>query len=543
MELDVLSKFNRGLILSLAGENVYDAVVLYREYVSFLSSLENKEEAKKELAKINSAFLGSLIEFVKDKKNENKTKDLICAYQELLSAFNKNLELYKGASNVFLKLKQEDIAKELLEKAHSINPRDLEVLRLLFDLCDKTRDFNQAIKIKEKLIELEPDNSYNYFDLAKIYDNIYEKTGDETNLKTAILNLLTAKKINPKEPFFYRSLIVQYTKTGDKENLNKIWQEYSAFPFSNRDKFDLGANLIRNGEFKKGFELLEARFKLEDTPVPYPKISKPLYDGKKDISKKTLLICKEQGYGDVFLFSRLIAKLKNKAKKIVIALPFNLISLIERSIPFAKIVDIELINNGKFNEFDYHLPMMSLPHVLGLQKENVKENEVFIVPDRKKVESFKKELFNSNKLKVGISFKGNEIGMKSRNIPFEFLKPLFDIEGAEFYSIQFGEPDSTFEGVPVINLADKIKTFDDTSSIIQNLDVIVTVDNSSLNLAGAMGKKTFGLFNKVSEYRWFDLEGEDVKWYSSVKPYKCKFQHDWEPVIKKVKEDLKRLIK
>ena len=55
-ELDTLIKFNRGLILSLADENVYEAIRMYCEYVSLLTSKEN-EEYKKELTSVRFAFL------------------------------------------------------------------------------------------------------------------------------------------------------------------------------------------------------------------------------------------------------------------------------------------------------------------------------------------------------------------------------------------------------------------------------------------------------------------------------------------------------
>ena len=93
--LDTLIKFNRGLILSLADEDVYEAIRMYREYVSLLTSKEN-EEYKKELTFVRFAFLEKLFKFVSDKNNFKKTKDMISAYQELISNFpdNKKLKLF-----------------------------------------------------------------------------------------------------------------------------------------------------------------------------------------------------------------------------------------------------------------------------------------------------------------------------------------------------------------------------------------------------------------------------------------------------------------
>ena len=71
------------------------------------------------------------------------------------------------------------------------------------------------------------------------------------------------------------------------------------------------------------------------------------------------------------------------------------------------------------------------------------------------------------------------------------------------------------------------------------MDLVISTDNVILNLAGALGVKTYGVFNKFTEYRWFDLSGEDVKWYKSVKPYQAKDMNIWKDVIGTIKKDIK----
>ena len=71
------------------------------------------------------------------------------------------------------------------------------------------------------------------------------------------------------------------------------------------------------------------------------------------------------------------------------------------------------------------------------------------------------------------------------------------------------------------------------------MDLVITTDNVILNLAGALGVKTFGLFNRFTEYRWFNLKGDDVVWYKSVKPYQAEYMDVWENVISKVISDIK----
>ena len=85
-----------------------------------------------------------------------------------------------------------------------------------------------------------------------------------------------------------------------------------------------------------------------------------------------------------------------------------------------------------------------------------------------------------------------------------------------------------------INIANSFNSFEDTAAAIMNCDIIISSDNCILNLAGALNKKTYGLFNWCYEFRWFDLSGEDVSWYKSVKPFINEKMNDWSPTIKKV---------
>lgn len=542
MDIDLLTKFNRGLCLSLIDTNVIEAIRMYREYSSYLHNNDGEEACKKELLAVRAAFLKKLIDFVELEENKTKTGDLIACYQELIVAFPKNEDLYVKCAKCFKKLEQYDIEVELLEKAFKIKPFGLENLKTLYDAYRNNEQLEKAKETAEKIIEKEPDNSDNYYRLGEISDKIYNKYEKEEDIKNAILNLEIAKKMNPNKKLYYKALTILYTKTGDFQKVKEAWDNCFKFKsqITNTDFVDYGMFLIRTGDFKNGFEFYEKRFITETKAVQYPKINKPLYDGKKDISGKTLLVQSEQGYGDVFLFSRFFYELKNRNIKIIARVPNTTLEIVKRSFPFVQAVS----NEKKLEDinFDYHIPLMSLPLALNLNKANIPNKGKYLFADENKTKEFKNKLFNNNKFKIGINYKGSLRGLNTRNVPLEELLPLTKINNVQVYSLQFDEPDETFKDTNIINLAPYIKTFDDTASLTDNMDLMITADNSTMNLSGALGKKTFCLFNMIPEFRWFDLKGNDVKWYSFVKPYQCKKQSEWKPVIEKMIEDIKNMI-
>lgn len=490
MDIDLLTKFNRGLCLSLIDTNVIEAIRMYREYSSYLHNNDGEEACKKELLAVRAAFLKKLIDFVELEENKTKTGDLIACYQELIVAFPKNEDLYVKCAKCFKKLEQYDIEVELLEKAFKIKPFGLENLKTLYDAYRNNEQLEKAKETAEKIIEKEPDNSDNYYRLGEISDKIYNKYEKEEDIKNAILNLEIAKKMNPNKKLYYKALTILYTKTGDFQKVKEAWDNCFKFKsqITNTDFVDYGMFLIRTGDFKNGFEFYEKRFITETKAVQYPKINKPLYDGKKDISGKTLLVQSEQGFGDVFLFSRFFYELKNRNIKIIARVPNTTLEIVKRSFPFVQAVS----NEKKLEDinFDYHIPLMSLPLALNLNKANIPNKGKYLFADENKTKEFKNKLFNNNKFKIGINYKGSLRGLNTRNVPLEELLPLTKINNVQVYSLQFDEPDETFKDTNIINLAPYIKTFDDTASLTDNMDLMITADNSTMNLSGALGKKT-----------------------------------------------------
>ena len=73
------------------------------------------------------------------------------------------------------------------------------------------------------------------------------------------------------------------------------------------------------------------------------------------------------------------------------------------------------------------------------------------------------------------------------------------------------------------------------------MDLMVTTDNGVMNLAGALGIKTFGLFNTIVEWRWFKTQGEDIAWYKSIKPFQCPTSKAWDVPVKQIIEEIQKI--
>jgi ADP-heptose:LPS heptosyltransferase len=91
-----------------------------------------------------------------------------------------------------------------------------------------------------------------------------------------------------------------------------------------------------------------------------------------------------------------------------------------------------------------------------------------------------------------------------------------------------------------IDVAHLLKDFADTAVLIQNLDMVVTVDTAAAHLAGALGKPVWILNRFDTCWRWF-LDRADSPWYPTARLYRQERPGEWGAVVERVKADLAAL--
>jgi hypothetical protein len=114
--------------------------------------------------------------------------------------------------------------------------------------------------------------------------------------------------------------------------------------------------LLGLGEFDKGWDLYDWRWKLKDFAGKMEFTKKPIWNKEKNA---TLLIWPEQGIGDEVMFSSIFNEVREEVKYLIIKTDPRLIPIFERSFP-----EIKFISNKEYideNLYTHHLPMGTLP--------------------------------------------------------------------------------------------------------------------------------------------------------------------------------------
>ena len=82
--------------------------------------------------------------------------------------------------------------------------------------------------------------------------------------------------------------------------------------------------------------------------------------------------------------------------------------------------------------------------------------------------------------------------------------------------------------------------FEDTICLLQNIDLLITIDTYIVHLAGIMNIKTWLLLG-TSEWRWSD-NPTSTYWYNSVELIRTTGEQKLPDLLSNVKEKLKLLV-
>jgi hypothetical protein len=223
---------------------------------------------------------------------------------------------------------------------------------------------------------------------------------------------------------------------------------------------------------------------------------------------------------------------------------YNCIDIFKRSYIYENVEFYDDIS--KIGEYNKYVLSSDLPYYLDIDFDNIPYKDGYLEFNKEKYEYYKEKYFKTNKLKVGLCWRAGGIGMRAainRTINIDYFKKILGIDDIQFYSIQLDDIFNACEKYPqIIDLKEDIKTFDDTASMLKNMDLLITADTSVLHLAGALAVKTYLLIPYCSDWRWFEND-KKTEWYSSVEIFKQQERQDWFVEVDDINNKLLELIK
>lgn len=237
---------------------------------------------------------------------------------------------------------------------------------------------------------------------------------------------------------------------------------------------------------------------------------------KGSLEGKTVIVYGEQGYGDIIQFARYLPVLRERGCSVVYHCPETLHRLFGLG-GIGGVQDIGLLDKGipDLPPHDYHILSLSLPFVLRELRTN---NFPYLSVD----EAADLGDESSEIKKIGICWEAGD-NRSNRNCPLKHFRML-ECPYTKLVMLQkeIRDPGLIYGCGDMDLYGHEINDFYDTATIINSLDMVVTVDTAMLHLAGALGKLTYGILNLEHDPRW-----EIETWYPSVVLVKLKTENDW----------------
>jgi hypothetical protein len=291
--------------------------------------------------------------------------------------------------------------------------------------------------------------------------------------------------------------------------------------------FNLGWHEMRHGNLKKGLQMMDAGrfikvFGLERIPGEIWR--------DQDLTNKTLLFRCENGLGDQIMNFRFAKDFQAKGARVVVSCEPALMPLFSRH-GFICVNSIGLENV----HYDYWVPAMSVAHIL--------DYDAYNFPGQAYLTAKPKQLYaKPGTMKIGIRWAGNPMFEHEQHRKFDpqTLIDLHKLDGVTLYSLQRDQ--DLVDGLPFADLRDQMKTFEDTASIIQELDLVITSCTSIAHLAGALGKETWIIVPVMPYYAWAERKETSV-WYDSVRLFRQQEYGKWDEPLNAVRAALEERLK
>jgi tetratricopeptide (TPR) repeat protein len=313
--------------------------------------------------------------------------------------------------------------------------------------------------------------------------------------------------------------------------------------------FNKSMALLACGDFDAGWLEYEWRWRLAGYQREKPTFAQARWTGGESLVGKTLLLHAEQGFGDTFQFCRYAKLAEQRGARVLLAVQRPLAALFATLEGIAQVV----VLGEPLPAFDYYASLMSLPSAFKTTLANVPERTPYLRASPSQRLFWQQKLGATTKKRIGLVWSGGfrpdqpEVWTVNsrRNIPLLKLARLKHAE-VEFYSLQKGQPAESeltnaiagqWDGPEVFDYTALLHDFSDTAGLMEQMDLIISVDTSSAHLAGALGKPVWILNSFSCCWRWLH-ERTDSPWYPTVRLYRQESAGDWDGVIDKVRRDI-----
>ena len=487
----------------------------------------------------------------------------------------KSAVYYHNLGNVLKDNHQLAQAIKLYEKSLQLNPTHTEIYNDLAVALKDQGKYTRAIGCIKKLLKLQPQHAIAYNNLANIYKaqdqienaisayqqaiklqvqyvdaycNLGNLQLDCLQYEQAITTFKQGLLQQPQHMGCHLSLAVAYENMGQWQRAMECYNAALQIHDNTALRVNRAYLALALADFHMGWADYELRFApiqgnnqhWSRTPVSNNSIGKTRWQGQC-LDNACLYVYSEQGIGDEIMFAQTFPTLAQQAKRLIIACDPRLIAMFSRSFPTIRFVDQQTYDHSNDN-IDYEIPMGSICQQMYQQLEDFPQPQQYLHSDKALQALWQQHLAALGEgRKIGISWRGglDKHARIRRSTQLEQWLPLLRTTHCHFINLQYGDYQASLQNIENTHgihihhwdAIDPLKEIENFSALISQLDLIISIDNSTVHFAGSLGIPTWVLLPLYADWRWL-TQGESSYWYASLKLLRQKSPHQWEDIFK-----------
>lgn len=410
------------------------------------------------------------------------------------------------------------------------------------------RDLNRpqdALASCERAIELQP--AY-----AQAWSNRANALSDLDHAADARASYLQALRIAPDFADAWNNLGLTLIDLGEHAAaLAAFERALELNPNDVECRWNRSNCLLRMGRLAEGWPEYEVRWQRRWIGARPRAFAQPLWLGDFPLEGKTILLHAEQGLGDTLQFCRYATQVARLGATVLLEVPAPLTRLLQNLEGVGQVIE----EGAPLPDFDCHCPLLSLPLALRTTVESIPAAASYLQASPADLARWTQRIGprEPGSLRVGLVWAGGDRPHvpelrrtdRRRSLRLETFAPLLNLPQVRFYSVQKGEAAQQAVSLnaqlsaaqQIIDFTDDIADFADTAALIEQLDLLISVDTSTAHLAGALGKPVW-IANRVDTcWRWL-LERDDSPWYRSATLFRQQRLGQWDDVIEALADAL-----
>lgn len=486
------------------------------------------------------------------------------AFRRALALQPGRLELLNNLGSALIGQAKAAEAQHVLRQALAVAPDHPVVLRNLADALRGGGDLAGAEAALRKAVAVAPKIAGSHYQLGFFLHDLHRYAeaegplrraleldaafGDAHNmlgnvqlklgrLQEALASFRVALRLMPQSALFHANIGLCHRHMGEYAaalaaftRAIELRQDYAEAHFAR------GLVLLLLEDFEQGWREFEWRLRMAQ-PLGLRDLAPPRWEGS-DLTGKSIFVHAEQGYGDTIQFVRYLPLLKQRNPRELI---FCCDPVLERLLRGVAGYDRFVTRRAPPPGVDCHVPLMSLPGIFGTRTTTVPASIPYLSAEPGAVRRWNERLGGAGKRRIGLVWAGRPTHPNdySRSMTLSAMRPLLEaFPDDRFVSLQMGPAAEQARQFPgLLDLSSLPQDLADAAAIIENLDLVISVDTAVTHVAGAMGKPVWTLLAFDPDWRWL-LERADTPWYPSMTLLRQPRPADWGAVIGAAREKL-----